>query len=46
MQYQKSICLKDGRTCILRNGTEADARDVLDNFIRNHGQTDYLTTYP
>ena len=46
MKYQKSICLKDGRTCVLRNATGADAEAVLDNFIRNHAQTDYLTTYP
>ena len=46
MEYREIITLKDGRTCVIRNGTGADAQGVLDNFIRNHAQTDYLTTYP
>ena len=46
MKYQKSMYLKDGRPCVLRNATGADAQGVLDNFIRNHAQTDFLTTYP
>ena len=46
MEYRETIILKDGRSCVLRNGTAADAQEVLDNFIRNHGQTDFLTTYP
>ena len=46
MKYCKTVTLKDGRTCILRNGTEEDAEDVLDNFIRTHEQTEFLTTYP
>ena len=46
MRYYETITLKDGRTCVLRNGTGSDARGVLDNFIANHAQTDYLTTYP
>ena len=46
MEYRETIILKDGRSCVLRNGTAADARGVLDNFIRNHAQTDFLTTYP
>ena len=46
MEYNKTIPLKDGRTCVLRNATGADAQGVLDNFVRNHAQTDYLTTYP
>ena len=46
MEYRETIILKDGRSCVLRNGTAADAQGVLGNFIRNHGQTDFLTTYP
>ena len=46
MQYCKTITLKDGRTCILRNGTQQDAQASLDIFIRTHAQTDYLLTYP
>ena len=46
MKYSKTITLKDGRTCIIRNGTERDAEGALANFILTHGQTDFLTTYP
>ncbi len=46
MQYHKTITLKDGRTCILRNGTEADGQAAHDNFNLVHAQTDYLLTYP
>ena len=30
MKLYQSITMKDGRTCILRNGTERDAEAVLD----------------
>ena len=46
MQYMKTITLKDGRTCVLRNGTAQDGPAALDVFIRTHEQTDYLLTYP
>ena len=46
MRYHKIITLKDGRSCIIRNGTEQDAKAVLANFILTHGQTEVLTTYP
>ena len=46
MQYQSTVRLKDGRTCILRNGTAADAKPVLDIFLLTHGQTDFLASYP
>ena len=46
MEYRETITLKDGRPCVLRNGTAADAQGVLSNFIRNHEQTDFLLTYP
>ncbi len=46
MEYYRTITLKDGKTCVLRNGTEQDAQAVLDIFILTHGQTDFLTTYP
>ena len=46
MEYRKTIILKDGRECILRNGTESDGKAVLDNFILTHEQTDYLLSYP
>ena len=46
MKYHKTITLKDGRECILRNGEERDGQAALDNFILTHEQTDYLLTYP
>ena len=46
MEYNRTIQLKDGRSCILRNGIEQDAQAVMDNFILTHGQTEFLTTYP
>lgn len=46
MQYDQRIILKDGRTCVLRNGTAQDGQAALDVFILAHTQTDYLLTYP
>lgn len=46
MKYYKTIHIKDGRTCCLRNATEADGMAALANFILTHEQTDYLLTYP
>lgn len=46
MQYHKSITLKDGRACTLRNGTEQDGQALLDVFIMTHAQTDFLVDYP
>ncbi len=46
MKYRKTIRLKDGRECILRNGTPEDAPAVLENFLLTHAQTDYLASYP
>ena len=46
MRYSKTVVLKDGRTCIVRNGTVQDAQGVWDNFVLTHGETEFLTTYP
>lgn len=46
MEYRRTINLKDGRICILRNGTEEDGKAVLDNYILTHEQTDNLLSYP
>ena len=46
MKYNKTILLKNGMACYLRNGTENDGQAVLDNFNLTHGQTDYLLSYP
>ena len=46
MNYHKTITLKDGRACTLRNGTAEDGQSLLDIFNLTHAQTDYLLTYP
>ena len=46
MEYNKTITLKDGRTCLLHGGTAEDAQSSLDVFIRTHEQTDELLSYP
>ena len=46
MEYYKRVILKDGRECILRNGTGKYGEAVLNIFLLTHGQTDYLTSYP
>ena len=46
MEYCKTITLRDGRQCLLRNGTAQDAQASLDVFVRTHEQTDELLSYP
>ena len=46
MKYHEIVKLKDGRDCVLRSASSADAAAVLDCFIRTHGETDFLLTYP
>lgn len=46
MKYNKVITLKDGRSCILRNGTALDGQALLNIFLLTHSQTDYLLSYP
>ncbi len=46
MEYRKTIRLKDGRECCLRNGTERDGAALLEIFTRTHTETDYLLSYP
>ena len=46
MKYLKTVTLKDGRICTLRNGEKKDGATALANFILTHEQTDYLLSYP
>ena len=46
MKYRETVTLKDGRECVLRNGTEQDAKAVLADFILTHTETDQLLSYP
>ncbi len=45
MKYNMTVTLKDGRSCVIRHGTEQDAERVLESFIATHGQTEFLSTY-
>lgn len=45
MKYYKKIQLKDGRTCVLRNGAAADGKIALEIFNLTHTQTDWLLSY-
>lgn len=45
MKYNKSIVLKNGKTCVIRNADANDAEGVYDNFNLTHGQTDFLMAY-
>ncbi|MDO5119851.1 MAG: GNAT family N-acetyltransferase [Coriobacteriales bacterium] len=44
MEYHKTITLKDGRECCLRNGTGQDGLAEREIFILTHEQTDYLAS--
>jgi len=46
MEYSVERILKDGRKCVLRNAEETDAEDFLSYFVKAHGETDFLVTYP
>lgn len=46
VEYSKTITLKDGRTCHMRNGVERDGAAVRKIFLCTHEQTDFLRTYP
>lgn len=46
MTYNKTVTLKDGRACVLRNGTERDGQAMIDIYVLTHSQTDYLLSYP
>ena len=46
MIYHQTIRLKDGRVCILRNGTSQDGLAAEQLFNLTHGQSDFLLSYP
>lgn len=46
MKYNKTVILRDGRACLLRNADENDTAKVLEIFDLTHAQTDFLLTYP
>lgn len=46
MKYSKTVILKNGTECCLRNATESDGQAVYDIFNLTHSETDYLLSYP
>lgn len=42
----KTITLKDGRTCTLRNATREDAQQMLDYLTTSAGETEFILRYP
>ena len=46
MKYYQTVTLKDGRACVLRNGTSADGEEALRCFVLTHAETDSLLSYP
>ncbi|MDD4290638.1 MAG: GNAT family N-acetyltransferase [Clostridia bacterium] len=46
MKFEKTITLKNGRECVLKNANQTDAKEVHDFFNLTHSQTDFLLSYP
>lgn len=46
MKFNRIVILKNGAECCIRNGTEADGKEVLEIFNLTHCETDYLFSYP
>lgn len=46
MEYCKTVVLKDGRMCVLRNGTARDGAGAAEVFNLTHAETDFLASYP
>ena len=45
MKYSKTVTLKDGRKCLLKNADKSGGEDILEIFILTHTETDYLLSY-
>ena len=46
MKFKKTIILKNGVPCTIRNGESADGAELLFVFQTTHAETDHLMTYP
>ena len=46
MKYEKTIQLKNGKTCLIRGAGAADGAEMHASFQKTHGETDYLLSYP
>jgi len=46
MQFEKTVPLRGGAPCLLRAALPEEAAETLACFLRTHGETDYLLSYP
>ena len=46
MKYNRTVTLKNGCECCIRNADAGDAAEALRNFLLTHGETDNLLSYP
>lgn len=46
MRYENTVTLASGQRLLIRSAGETDAAEVLRTFLKTHGETDYLLTYP
>ena len=46
MRFERTITLKDGRECILKNAAAHDTEEVCRTFRQTHAETDFLLSYP
>lgn len=46
MEYNKTVILKNSKSCVIRNCEKDDASQVFSVFNLTHEQTDFLLTYP
>lgn len=46
MEYQNTVRLRNGRTCVVRSCSREDAEAVLSIFEATHKETDFMLTYP
>ena len=46
MLYRKTVTLKDGTSCLIKNPEPDEAAEVVRSFITTHGETEFLSSYP
>lgn len=46
MRYQKTVTLKNGISCLLRNPEKEDAKAILEHMIQTSGETNHMSRYP
>ena len=46
MRYRKTVILKNGKNCLLREADTADGAEMSALFLRTHAETEFLLTLP